>query len=77
MFRHQFRPKGKCFFCLSKIERVDYKDLTSLQKFISPRGRILPRTRSGVCAAHQRQLGRAIKRARELALLPYTDRHAI
>jgi small subunit ribosomal protein S18 len=61
-----------CNFCVDKIEFIDYKDLNRLKRFISERGKILPRRISGNCAKHQRQLTTAIKRARNIALLPYT-----
>ncbi|AKX92959.1 30S ribosomal protein S18 [Neomoorella thermoacetica] len=64
--------KRVCSFCVDKIEQVDYKDVNRLRRYISERGKILPRRISGNCAHHQRQLTRAIKRARALALLPYT-----
>lgn len=61
-----------CNFCVDKIEFIDYKDINRLKRFISERGKILPRRISGNCAKHQRQLTTAIKRARNIALLPYT-----
>jgi len=64
--------KRVCSFCVDKIEQVDYKDVNRLRRYISERGKILPRRISGNCAHHQRQLTTAIKRARILALLPYT-----
>ncbi|MGI6203351.1 MAG: 30S ribosomal protein S18 [Eubacteriales bacterium] len=60
-----------CQFCVDKIERIDYKDTARLNKCISERAKILPRRITGTCARHQRQLTVAIKRARQLALLPY------
>jgi small subunit ribosomal protein S18 len=60
-----------CTFCVDKIEHIDYKDIVRLRRFISERSKILPRRMTGVCAAHQRQLTIAIKRARHIALLPY------
>lgn len=67
------RPKKKvCSFCVDKVESIDYKDVSKLRKFISERGKILPRRISGNCAKHQRQLTIAIKRARNIALLPFT-----
>lgn len=65
------RPKV-CFFCVDKIDQVDYKDLEKLRKYISERGKILPRRVTGNCAKHQRQLTVAVKRARTMALLPFT-----
>ena len=70
-----FRPRKKkkvCAFCAEKIEHIDYKDVTRLRKHISERAKILPRRVSGACAVHQRQLTEAVKRARHVALLPYT-----
>jgi small subunit ribosomal protein S18 len=67
------RPKRKnCTFCSEKAEFIDYKDVGRLRRFVTERGKILPRRISGNCARHQRVLATAIKRARELALLPYT-----
>ena len=60
-----------CIFCVDKVEFIDYKDSAKLRKFISERGKILPRRISGTCAKHQRELNTAIKRARQAALLPY------
>ena len=60
-----------CAFCRDKIEFVDYKDVTTLRKFISDRGKIRSRRITGACRRHQNQLAQAVKRARELALLPY------
>jgi small subunit ribosomal protein S18 len=59
-------------FCVDRIEFIDYKNVTRLRKFISERGKILPRRTTGSCASHQRSLADAIKRAREIALLPFT-----
>jgi len=64
--------KKICAFCVDKVDEIDYKDVAKLRKFISERGKILPRRISGNCAKHQRQLTVAIKRARHIALLPYT-----
>ncbi|HAA89059.1 MAG: 30S ribosomal protein S18 [Thermoanaerobacterales bacterium 50_218] len=66
------RKKKVCSFCVDKIEYVDYKDVNRLRKFITERGKILPRRITGNCAWHQRQLTVAIKRARNMALLPFT-----
>ncbi|MCL5116794.1 30S ribosomal protein S18 [Sulfobacillus harzensis] len=67
------RPKKKvCGFCVDKVERVDYKEATRLRRYITERGKILPRRISGNCAKHQRQLTLAIKRSRVMALLPFT-----
>lgn len=70
--RFLFRRRKFCKFCESKVDTIDYKDLRTLQNYIPERGKILPRRVSGTCAKHQRQLGLAIKRARMLALLPFT-----
>ena len=65
-------PRKKvCAFCQGKIDEIDYKDVQKLRRFITEKGKILPRRMSGVCAKHQRILATAIKRAREMALLPY------
>jgi len=61
-----------CQFCVDKVEQIDYKDVGKLRKFLSEKGKILPRRISGNCAKHQRQMTTAIKRARHIALLPYT-----
>lgn len=61
-----------CSFCVDKVEHIDYKVTNKLARFITERGKILPRRISGNCAKHQRQLTIAIKRARNIALLPYT-----
>jgi len=67
------RPRKKlCNFCGEKVEDIDYKEVARLRKFVTERGKILPRRISGNCAKHQRQLTIAIKRARNIALLPYT-----
>ena len=66
------RSKRKvCAFCVDKAESIDYKDVNKLRKFVTERGKILPRRITGNCAKHQRVLTTAIKRARHLALLPY------
>ena len=65
------RRKKVCIFCADKVEFIDYKDSAKLRKFISERGKILPRRISGTCAKHQRDVNTAIKRARQVALLPY------
>ena len=69
-----FRPRKKkkvCFFCAEKIEHIDYKNVGSFKKNLSERSKILPRRITGTCSKHQRQLTIAVKRARELALVPY------
>ena len=60
-----------CQFCAEKSECIDYKDAAKLRRFISERSKILPRRTTGTCAMHQRELTEAIKRARQIALLPY------
>lgn len=67
------RPKRKvCQFCANKIEHIDYKDTARLRRYMTERGKIVPRRMSGNCSKHQRALAIAIKRARIIALLPYT-----
>ena len=65
------RRRKVCVFCADKVSFIDYKDSAKLRKFISERGKILPRRISGTCAVHQRELNTAIKRARNMALLPF------
>ncbi|MBQ7574676.1 MAG: 30S ribosomal protein S18 [Clostridia bacterium] len=66
------RPKKKvCMFCVDKVDYIDYKDTAKLRRYVSERGKIVPRRISGNCAKHQRQLTTAIKRARIVALLPF------
>ena len=67
------RPSRKkvCNFCVDKVAEIDYKDTNKLKKYITEKGKIVPRRMSGVCARHQRELAVAIKRARYMALLPY------
>ena len=70
------RPRGRrrkvCAFCVDKVQHIDYKDLPRLQRFLNERGKIVARRASGTCAGHQRVLSIAIKRARQVALLPYS-----
>ena len=71
------RPSKKsrrkvCSFCVDRIETIDYKDVARLRRFVSERAKILPRRVTGTCAGHQRELTIAIKRARHIALMPYT-----
>lgn len=71
--QRRFRPRKKvCAFCQDKSQKMDYKDVNKLRKFISERGKILPRRVTGTCAKHQRELTIQIKRARQVALLPYS-----
>ena len=65
--------KKVCVFCADKVENIDYKDASKLRRFISERAKILPRRVTGTCAFHQRGLTQAIKRARHLALLPFSN----
>lgn len=68
------RPRRKvCSFCVDHVEDIDYKDIGKLRRYITERGKILPHRISGNCAKHQRQVTRAIKRARNIALLPFCD----
>ena len=72
----RYIPKRKvCFFCRDKVEDINYKDPVKLRRYISDRGKIDPRRKTGTCAKHQRLLAVAIKRARHLALLPYVPAH--
>lgn len=73
MAQRRYKPRKRvCTFCADKTEDIDYKDINKLKKYITERGKILPRRITGNCARHQRQLTRAIKRARQVALLPYS-----
>jgi small subunit ribosomal protein S18 len=76
------RPRGRyaprrrvCQFCADKVETIDYKDIGRLRRFVSERGKIEPRRKTSTCARHQRKMAEAVKRARHLALLPYTSEH--
>lgn len=72
MINKKRRKKRKvCQFCASKDARIDYKNTQRLQKYVTERGKILPRRITGACAKHQRMVTRAIKRARTIALMPY------
>jgi small subunit ribosomal protein S18 len=64
--------KKVCNFCAEKVYLIDYKEVSRLRRFVSERGKILPRRVTGTCARHQRRLAVALKRARHIALLPYT-----
>ena len=70
--RGGMRRKKVCQFCADKTETIDYKDIEKLKKYVTERGKILPKRITGTCAVHQREVTRAIKRARIVALLPYT-----
>ncbi len=65
--------KKVCAFCVEKVEKIDYKDTAKLRRYTSERAKILPRRVTGTCAYHQRELTTAIKRARQIALMPYTN----
>ncbi len=70
------RPRKRrkvCQFCVDKVSYIDYKDTAKLKRFLSERSKILPRRTTGTCAIHQRELTTAIKRARQIALLPYVS----
>ena len=74
MANDRMRPRKRkkvCAYCVDKVEHIDYKDTAKLRRYLSERGKILPRRTTGICAAHQRQLTVAIKRARHMALMPY------
>ncbi len=66
------RRQKVCNFCVDKIKQVDYKDVGRLRRYLTDRGKILPRRITGNCASHQRQLSRSIKRSRQMALMPYS-----
>jgi small subunit ribosomal protein S18 len=70
-----FRRKKVCKFCTDKIDAIPYRDVRLLQQFVAERGKIVPRRLTGVCTTHQRRLTRAIKQARNIALLPFATRH--
>jgi len=72
--RKFFRRKKVCKFCVEKIDDINYKDVRLLQQFVAERGKIVPRRLTGVCTPHQRRLTTAIKRARNIALLPFAAR---
>ncbi len=77
--RRNDRPRARrskrkvCAFCVDKVDHIDYKDVAKLRRYVTERAKILPRRISGCCAKHQRQLTVAIKRARQIALMPYTS----
>ena len=70
-----FRRKKVCKFCTEKIDAIPYRDVRLLSGFVAERGKIVPRRLTGVCTTHQRRLTRAIKQARNIALLPFATRH--
>ena len=75
-YRRRFTSRRKvCAFCLEKTRTIDYKDISTLRRFLTERGKIKSRRKTGTCAKHQRRLSVAVKRARHLALLPFTAEH--
>lgn len=76
--RYGGRGRSKvCNFCIDRVTQIDYKDHDMLERYITDRGKIRPRRQTGTCAKHQRVLARAIKRARHVALLPYSGGHSL
>jgi small subunit ribosomal protein S18 len=73
--RQYFRRRKVCKFCVEKIDMIDYKDVKLIGQFVSERGKILPRRLTGTCSTHQRSLSVAIKRARNIAFLPFATEH--
>ncbi len=73
MKKDRRKKRRQCNFCADKIEHIDYKEVPKLRRYVTERGKILPRRITGNCAHHQRQLTVAIKKARAMALLPYTS----
>jgi len=74
--RRSYRPRSKvCAFCVDHVKHIDYKDVETLRRYLTDRGKIKPRRQTGTCAKHQRKLAVAIKRARHLALLPFAAEH--
>ena len=74
--RRRWKPRRKvCAFCLDKNRTIDYKDISTSRRFLTERGKIKSRRKTGTCAKHQRRLATAVKRARHLALLPFTAEH--
>jgi small subunit ribosomal protein S18 len=71
----RFGRRRVCSFCVDKVESIDYKEPARLRRYVSDRGKIEPRRKTGTCARHQRMLTTALKRARHLALLPFTAEH--
>jgi small subunit ribosomal protein S18 len=71
----KFKRKRVCAFCSSRAETIDHKDVPLLRQYVTNRGKIKPRRKTGLCAKHQRLLSTAVKRARHIALLPYTSEH--
>lgn len=75
--RRRFGRRKICRYCADKNQKIDFKDTHNLRYYLSERGKIVPRRISGTCASHQRQIAEAIKNARQIALLPYTQAHAV
>lgn len=75
--RRRFGRRKICRYCADKNLTIDYKDTDNLRYYLSERGKIVPRRISGTCATHQRQIAEAIKNARQIALLPYSETHAL
>ncbi len=74
--RREYRPRRKvCQFCVDHVRDIDYKDASRLRRYLSDRGKIEPRRKTGTCAKHQRRLAIALKRARHMAMLPFTADH--
>ncbi|MGI5879956.1 MAG: 30S ribosomal protein S18 [Syntrophomonadaceae bacterium] len=73
MKKERRKKRRQCNFCADKVESINYKEIPKLRRYVTERGKILPRRITGNCAHHQRQLTSAIKRARVMALLPYTS----
>jgi len=70
---NQIKKEKSCHFCVNNISEVDYKDIRTIQRFVNIYKKIMPRKRTGLCSWHQRKLAVAIKRARVMALLPFTS----
>ena len=71
VIKRRAKKRRVCAFCVDKVDVLDYKDLSKFRRFVTDRGKIVPRRNSGICAKHQRTLAEAIKRARFIALLPF------
>ena len=75
--RRRFGRRKICRYCADKNAKIDYKDMHNLRYYLTERGKIVPRRISGTCALHQRGIAEAIKNARQIALLPYTESHTV
>ncbi len=71
--KNDIQEEKSCYFCVNQVAEIDYKDIRTITRFVNMYKKILPRKRSGVCSKHQRQLSNAIKRARIMALMPFTN----